>query len=154
MLVSLVYAPRFAVLFRKGEIPELQRTFRNASAVAVAVGGAIFIAYAVFGTWMIRVVAGSEYEAALTPMIALSLIHVLTLWAAGANTLLVMAGYERRVLTSSGWSASVNVVLSLILIPYIGIWGAVSATGASLFLWRYLMWHYYVQIVRSTHSSV
>jgi Na+-driven multidrug efflux pump len=51
-----------------------------------------------------------------------------------AIELLVTTGYQRHILAASGAALAVNIVLSLSLIPFLGLMGAAIATALAMAL--------------------
>ena len=149
LVAGAVYSPAFAALYREGRLAELRLAFSGAARMAMGVGLAAFVAVAAIALWGLELGLPPEFGAAKWPTLVLAAVHLGTLWAGGANTLLVMAGEERYVLRAVVIATAVKMVISFPAVIIFGVWGAVAATLVSLALWRFLIWKRYRRIIKA-----
>lgn len=135
-VVNAVVAPKFAELYRRGDIQALKRLNKMSAMVSFALGAVVTLGYFLIGEWVIQFAMGKGYGTAFMPLMILSTAHLLTLWAGTTNVLLTMLGHERDVLVAAVVSISINFVLNLVLVPQFGMIGAASATAIALAIWR------------------
>lgn len=149
LVAGAVYSPTFASLYKAGKLEELRGAFRSAARMATLVGLLAFVVVLVIAIWGIEIGLPEEFADAKWPTLVLAAVHLGTLWAGGANTVLVMAGEERYVMRTVGIATLVKMAISFPAVIIFGVWGAVAATIVSLALWRFLIWKRYHQIIIS-----
>lgn len=149
LVAGAVYSPTFASLYKAGRLAELRSAFRIAARMATGVGILAFLAVVAVAVWGLEIGLPSEFSAAKWPTLVLAAVHLGTLWAGGANTVLVMAGEERYVMRTVGIATLVKMAISVPAVIILGVWGAVAATVVSLALWRFLIWKRYHQLINA-----
>jgi len=138
--VNLVVAPRFAALYAKGDMRELQRLVTASARVILAMNVGITLGYILLGQLFLRLVFGPAYLGAYIPLLILLAGQAVNSAAGSVGMLLNMTQYERDTAKGLVLSAILNVVLNLLLIPLLGIVGAAIATAVSLIMWKVLLW--------------
>lgn len=138
MSVNAIAAPLFASLYADGNLQELQKMvsaiarwiFLPALLIAIAL---VYFAEPILGLF------GEEFIAAKWVMAAIALGQLVNVGSGSVGYLLMMTGHHNQCAFVMGWSALINLVLNLILIPWIGIEGAALATAFSMALWNIWM---------------
>lgn len=139
-VVNAVAAPRFAAMYRLGDIEGLRRLNKLAGLSATIFGLLVCLVFVGFGEVAIDFALGEGYRDALTPLVVLSLTHAFTLFAGSTNVLLSMTGQEKVVLRAALVSLAVGVSLNLALVPSFGVPGAVVSAATALVVWRLSLW--------------
>jgi O-antigen/teichoic acid export membrane protein len=138
MVVNAIAAPLFASLYASGNIQELQRMvsviarwiFWPALLIAIAI---VNFAESILGLF------GEEFIAAKWVLAAIALGQLVNVGSGSVGYLLMMTGHHNQCAFVMGWSAIINLILNLILIPVMGIEGAALATAFSMALWNIWM---------------
>jgi O-antigen/teichoic acid export membrane protein len=87
----------------------------------------------VVGPWLLKAF-GPKFEAGYSIMVVLGAGIIARGLSGQAIELLVTTGYQRHILAASGAALAVNIVLSLSLIPFLGLMGAAIATALAMAL--------------------
>lgn len=136
----MAIAPTFASLYVSGEREVLQRLVTRMSQLVLLGGIPIAIGMIFWGRWFLHLF-GAEFIHGQTALIILSLGQLVNIVAGPVASLLTMTGHERDVVMGIGFSVGANFLLSMILIPVLGINGAATAAAISLVLWNVvLLW--------------
>jgi O-antigen/teichoic acid export membrane protein len=138
--VNLVVAPRFAALYAKGDMTRLQHLVTASARVILTMNVGITLGYIFLGRFFLRLVFGPAYLRAYIPLLILLVGEVVNSAVGLVGMLLNMSRHERDTAKGLAISATLNVVLNLILVPLLGIIGAAIATAVSLATWNILLW--------------
>jgi O-antigen/teichoic acid export membrane protein len=149
---NAIVAPLIASYYARRDMEGLQETVQLA-----ALGGfglALFLGVMVIGTSGFLLGAfGEEFLQARSTLGILILGQLINVGAGPVMLLLTLTGHERETLHVQGWSAGVNVLLCLILIPLCGITGAAVTSVISISLWNF--WLGYLVVKRlGIHPSI
>jgi O-antigen/teichoic acid export membrane protein len=132
--VGQVAQPMFGGLLAAGEKARAKDVYQTATGWQVAITWPQYLAAALFGALLLRLIFGSAYVEG-APVVAILAISTMIGAAAGpVDMLLLMAGKSTWSLWNTGATLTVNVVLNLILIPSHGIVGAAVAWAISRLL--------------------
>lgn len=122
--------------------------FRHATAkfrkIAIFVSIFIFMPLAVFSRQIICLAVGCEYASASAPLSIMSVALILVMFNLPYSTGLVAACFERDVLKQTFASATLSLILNLVLMPKYGMIGAaVSFLLAELLalIWILVVYH-------------
>jgi O-antigen/teichoic acid export membrane protein len=126
-----VAAPRFAVLFDRGDLRGLQSLARQTSGIGLATGLPALIVLFVGGSWILSFF-GPEFPRAATALRILAVGQFVNVAVGSVRSLLVMTGHQRHLQRTMVTAGAVNILLNLILIPPLGINGAAIATAISV----------------------
>lgn len=137
-VVNAVIAPRFASLYARGDMTELQRVVtRSITAITLATlpAALVLIGFAplVLGVW------GAEFVEGTSSLVVLVVSQVIHALCGSVGTLMVMCGHEKEVGWVTTGTALLNVALNFVLIPAFGATGAATATTISLVLWNAIL---------------
>lgn len=133
--VNSIFAPKISEFHAQGRLSELQQTLRQISHLLfwpnlILVG--IVIAFGPF----ILSIYGAEFISAYTVLIVLALAQLANASAGSVGYILAMTGYARTNAIVFGAASVLNVILNLLLIPYLGINGAALATLITTAAWN------------------
>lgn len=138
--VNAIQAPHIAHLFAAGDMKRLQAMVTQSSRAVLAVAASAAFVIVVFGEPLIRLLFGSEYEAAYQPLLILAIGQTINSATGSVASLLNMTGHERDTTRIILVAAILNVTLNVLLTPTMGMTGAATATATTLVVWNVLMW--------------
>jgi O-antigen/teichoic acid export membrane protein len=139
IVMNLVMQPTISRLHVRGEEERLQRIITTAARTALGLSLLSALFFALFATPILRLVYGTEFEAAALSLMILCAAHVINTAAGPADQILNMTGHERDTAVCVSVSAVTNIILNALFIPLYDIEGAAVATGLSLAVWRILL---------------
>lgn len=131
MLVGLALQPLWAAYgeaLGRGDIEWVQITYRRASAFAFFVSSTIALLSAYFGPFILNIWVGEKVTATPALLYGFALWRIAEVIGASAAFLLNAAGYLRFQAIVTVLTASACVTLKLILLPTLGLPGAVWST--------------------------
>lgn len=132
--VALVLGPEISRMHTMGDSKSMEELTRIASLAVTLFAAAVTVLLAVFGSFLIVVVFGKEYEAAYTPMVILCIGQLALATLGIAVLILRMTGYEGALTKILAGGLALNVTSNLFLVPSLGMRGAAIATTCSLIL--------------------
>lgn len=128
-LVAILLAPRFSAAYVENSKGRLRHLYFLGQFLAVALGITICLVFVLVGSNMIFWIYGSNYIAAVPPLLLLSVAQVVFSTTAVTTMLLSMTAFEGKVMRALMVGVVGNVILNAILIPQYGTVGAASATS-------------------------
>ena len=126
-----IFAPIIAERRSAGDTAGLERLYRTVTRWAVALAVPPLVVCAVLPDTVLHIWPNGRSEAAL----ALQLTCVAQLVCTGVgsvNYLLIMAGHQRATLLNGIPAVALNLALSFLLIPSLGVTGAALANGVAM----------------------
>lgn len=129
--VNSIAAPKFAALYRKGDMEALGSTYRRSARLITvlatpALGACVLFPRQIMGLF------GPEFVAGGLVLVILAVGQYVNVATGSIRYLLMMCGHERTVRNIVAGASVVNVGLNLTLVPMYGVTGAAIATGFSL----------------------
>lgn len=129
--VNSIAGPKFAALFREGNLAGLERTARQSATLMALFAGPMLLAMLILpGT--ILGLFGQAYRDGSTALGILALGQFVNVITGSVGYVLMMSGHERTMRNIVGICAAVNLTLNVLLIPTWGVMGAAVATAAGL----------------------
>ena len=133
--VNAVIGPVVARLAGRGDRASLQRLMtRSARRAFVATLGIVAV-MVLFSREMLALF-GDAFGGAYPPFLLLSAGQLVNAASGSVGTLLIMSGRSGSAAVGFGLGAGTTVLLSLLLIPPAGAWGAAAATAAGVAAWN------------------
>ena len=138
--LNFIAAQKISLLKEQGEKKVLQKyvTLLSRLAVLTVIPAPLILYF--FGAPLIHFVFGSEFSAALAPMIILAMLQLISASFGMCNMMLVMHGYEKLIIRYTAICLIFNIVLCILLIPDYGIVGAAFSNLIATTLWNFLLW--------------
>jgi len=134
--INSMAAPKFSELFHAGKIDDLFQVARQSAKLIFWTTTPIIIGLVVFGKFFLDLVFGQEFAIAYPPLLLLTLGQFVNAISGSTGFFLNMTG-RQDVLRNIMFSAAfLNVALSLLFIPQIGIMGAALASMICLIFWN------------------
>jgi O-antigen/teichoic acid export membrane protein len=142
--VNTIMAPKVAELYAHGDIHLIRHVVRKFSFLITIASSPLFILLIVKGDFVMGLF-GQAFTDGGDVLAILAFGHAVTAVTGLAGFILMMAGYERDVWTSSLFGVAALIALSLALIPAQGMTGAAIASATALAVANavsaYLAWH-------------
>jgi O-antigen/teichoic acid export membrane protein len=141
LIVVLLYAanmplsPAVARLHARGDWQGLQHTTERMARASLLVSLPVAIAFMVFpGVYL--GLFGASFQTGATALVILALGQLLNAAAGPSGNVLIMTGQERTAARAGIAGLTVNLVLSVALVPSLGVTGGAIAFASSLVLWN------------------
>ncbi|MGD9633929.1 MAG: oligosaccharide flippase family protein, partial [Pirellulales bacterium] len=132
--VNMLVAPQFSSLHAKGRRSELRRHARFAAWVSTGFMLCVVLPLVVFGKQILRLF-GDEFVAGYPVLVVLLVGLAANAISGSADHLLNMTGHQRTSLKVLAAGLSVNLMLSVWLIPRYGIFGTALANAGAITFW-------------------
>jgi O-antigen/teichoic acid export membrane protein len=126
-----IFAPVISELWERGELNELEATFKTVTKWIFSLGLPVFLVFMLFPTVVLRIFGGGFPEASTTLRL-LSMGEMVNAAVGPIGFILSMTGRQKLNLVNSIVLAGLNIALNVIMIPKYGIAGAGLATAISL----------------------
>jgi O-antigen/teichoic acid export membrane protein len=138
--VNQVVAPRFAELWARNEHRKLQQLVTKSSQIILIFNLILTIIFILLGKSFFIIVFGDEFKSAYLPLLILLLGQMVNSATGSVGFLLNMTGNEVQTANNTGVAAIINIVISLALVPILGMIGAAIASASSMTIWNILHW--------------
>lgn len=144
--VNSIAAPKFAALFKQGDLNALRRTAQNSAKLMALVASLPLLVFLILPGWVMSVF-GPQFVAGKAALSILSLGQFVNVVTGSVGFVLIMSGHETVMRNITTFVAVINLVANLVLIPSMGLLGAAIATAITLGLqnllaaemvWRHL----------------
>lgn len=137
--VNMAMAPQVSRLYNAGDIKKLQRVITLSTRVVAVLSFPIAIFFIFFGDSLISFVFGDEYVLAAPALAVLCLGQLINTSSGSVALVLNMTGNERYTVISAAIALVINFLLSISLIPFIGVMGAAIGFSVSLSAWNIIL---------------
>ncbi len=131
--VNSISAPKFAALYKKGDMKALASTARVSAQIMAVAAAPILFVFLFFPYWVMNIF-GSEFSSGASVLSILAIGQYISVATGSVGFLLMMCGYERLMRNNIFICALVLVFLNIILIPSLGIQGAAIASATTVIL--------------------
>ncbi|GAB4347694.1 MAG: oligosaccharide flippase family protein [Candidatus Abyssubacteria bacterium] len=129
--VNSVAAPKFAALYRQGDMKALASTARNSARLMTLLAAPALLLFLLFPSWVMRIF-GADFSDGAAALAILAIGQFVNVATGSVGYLLIMSGHERLMRNILIVAASMCILLDLLLIPLWGSLGAAIATAVSL----------------------
>lgn len=134
--INSIAAPKFSELFHSGKTDELFYIAKKSAKLIFWTSSPILIGLIIFGKPVLSLAFGQDFKTAYPPLVLLVVGQFVNAISGSTGYFMNMTGNERIFKNIILTSAIINVLLSFILIPRMGIIGAAIAATISLVLWN------------------
>ncbi|WP_440995021.1 flippase [Arhodomonas sp. SL1] len=124
--------PHIARFYQRGDQERLQRLATTSSRAILLLALPPVSLFILCGEELLTLVFGDEYAVGAPALTILSLGQLLNVVVGQVGPLLNMTGHERDVMQGFTGAALINLVSNFVMIPFIGMAGAATATVISL----------------------
>ncbi len=135
IIVNMVAGPLIAKYYEQKDKTRLSSFLPRIARLNFVFSSIILLGLVFFGNFALGIF-GESFKAAYPVLLILGFAQWFNVSTGSVGLVLSMTGHERQALVIQAISASLNIILDLILIPAYGIIGAAIATAISLFLWN------------------
>lgn len=129
--VNTIAAPKFASLYKQGDMKALGSMARNSAKLMTLVASPIFLLFVLSPGWVMRLF-GSQFVEGAAVLIILALGQFVNVATGSVGCLLMMSGHERLMRNNVIGISILHLATCLLLIPWAGAIGAAIATAISL----------------------
>lgn len=140
--VSLAVGPQLARLHTRGDRNALQSLVRKNSRATIAFALPVTMFLMFFGAPTLGFLYGAEFVEGALGLAILGGGQLVSANAGAVGLLLLMTGHEKDAAKSMAIATVVNVIVSVILVPRLGVTGAAISVAVSLVIWSSSMWWY------------
>lgn len=126
--VNSIAAPKFASLYKQGDMKSLELTARNSARIIIILASPVFLLFILVPGYVLKLF-GSDFEQGATALVILSIGQFINVATGSVSYLLTMCGYEKLIRNYLIVFAIINLILSLLLIPKFGLLGAALVTA-------------------------
>jgi O-antigen/teichoic acid export membrane protein len=134
--VGAVMAPHFVAQLpavRRGDLALAQQLVRSTAMLTLWLCLAAWLCFLLAGPWLTGIF-GPHYAGATMPLMILVSGQVLAALFGPGTLVAILAGYSRLALVTLLFAMSVNALLNVLLVPWLGASGAALATAAGMVL--------------------
>ncbi len=135
--VGSISTPKFAELWYKKDFVSLEKVVKQSSKIIYFISIPLFIIIFVFSKEILSFF-GKEFEAGASLLIILLIGQLFSILAGNVGGLLNMTENQKILRNTAIISAFLNIILSFMLIPYLGATGAAISTAISISTWNIL----------------
>ena len=132
---NLPLAPAIARMHALHDLEGLQDVTERVARATLAVSAPIAAGFAIFPGIYLGIF-GAGFHTGVTALTILALAQVVNAAAGPAGNVLIMTGHERAAVVGVGAGLVSNLVLGLVLVPWLGVTGGAIASASSLVLWN------------------
>jgi O-antigen/teichoic acid export membrane protein len=132
---NMPLAPAVARLHARGDRRQLERTSERIAWAVLLVSAPICAVLAIFPSVVLGFF-GSGFQAGSTALTIVALGQLVNAASGPSANVLVMTGHQIAAARAVGAGALANLVLSILLVPPLGVTGAAIAFASSLALWN------------------
>jgi O-antigen/teichoic acid export membrane protein len=129
--LNTIFSPMIASLYQEGEMKRLEELFRVSTKWGIYFSIPVFLVICFAPYETMTVVFGSEYSVGALPLVILTVGTLVNVGTGPVGRMLVMTGHQKRWLIISSVVVMMNVALSLLLIPRLGLMGAALASASA-----------------------
>jgi O-antigen/teichoic acid export membrane protein len=134
--VNTILAPMIAESYAAEDHATMAKLVHHAARLTFVVTAAVGIGIAVAGYWVLGLFGKGFAEAAFVPLLIILGGQCISAAAGPVGFLMTMTRYERQASWFMALAATLNIVLSVALIPLFGLIGAAIASAAGIVAWN------------------
>jgi O-antigen/teichoic acid export membrane protein len=131
MAVNSISAPKFAALYKQGDLVTLGLIAQKSAKVMALVASPVLAIFVLFPTKVMGVF-GSQFTSGATVLSILAVGQFVNVVTGSVGWILIMCGHERLMRNNIAFCAGLSVALNLLLVPRLGVIGAAIATATAL----------------------
>lgn len=129
---NLIFTPMIADLYHDDEIERLEELYKVSTKWGLYVSLPIYTVLLFAPQDFMVALFGSGYASGAVPMLVLATAQLINTGTGAVGLMLMMTGHERQWFLISAAMFVVNVILSFLLIPRLGITGAALGSGIAI----------------------
>jgi O-antigen/teichoic acid export membrane protein len=135
---NLPLAPVIARLYAKDDRIGLQHAVERVAQATLLASAPIALALALFPRFYLGLF-GASFKTGATALTVLAGAQLVNSVCGPTGNALIMTGHERDAAAGIGVGLFANVLLSVLLVPPLGITGGAIASGSSLVMWNVIL---------------
>jgi O-antigen/teichoic acid export membrane protein len=130
--INTIVVPIFSDLYLNKDIFTLQEIYRISTKWGIYLGVPILIVFTLSPTDTLTLIYGDSYRFGAPILLILLVGQAVNLITGSVSPLMIMTGNQKLLFKLSGIVLALDIVLSFILIPKYGLFGAAASTSISL----------------------
>lgn len=134
--INSIVAPMISGFMADQNIPGLRKIIHQIGLINLVMSLPIFLIFAVFPEWILDTAGNGDMSDGVTVFVILAIGQVVNALCGPVMYTLNMSGHEKVSQRIMLWTATLNLVANLVLIPMYGILGAAIATTVSMMIWN------------------
>ncbi|WP_257229807.1 oligosaccharide flippase family protein [Acinetobacter sp. YH12041] len=139
-ILRSILAPKFSVLWQKGDLQQLQRITIFSSRISCTIALLISFIFYFYGKFFLSYFFGENYLLAYEPLLILCFGQIINAACGSTGILLNMCGKEKESIKGLLVGLSVNIISGFILIPIYGVSGAAIGAALGAITWNLCLW--------------
>jgi O-antigen/teichoic acid export membrane protein len=132
-IVSSVYAPHFANLFKEKKMKELDILLKKSTVYMLFIATPVFLIIVFFPSFIISIF-DPHYKGSFVPIIVLAIAQLVNVATGPVLFLMNMIGKQKELMVIIFYTSFISIILGLILIPKYSYIGAAFATAIGLII--------------------
>jgi O-antigen/teichoic acid export membrane protein len=136
LAINSMAAPRFSELFQRNELEELFYVAKKSTRLIFWTTAPILFGLIVLGGPVLSFVFGKGFTMAYPSLVFLSIGQFVNSISGSTGTFMNMTGHEKNLQNILLGAATINILMSLLLIPSMGMIGAALAGMTSMTFWN------------------
>lgn len=136
--INMTAAPLLSESYAKGKHDQLQQVCTTSGRAGFSFAAVVFIGFVVAGRPLLGLF-GTEFTAAYPALLLLSAGQLFGAYCGQTGTMATMTGYHRVLTRVLVIATALNVMLSVLLIPLLGMTGAAAASCCAAVTWNAIM---------------
>lgn len=134
--INAMIAPKFSELYHSGKIKKLLRLARKSTKLIFWTSTPILLVLTFFGKFILKTLFGEPFVVGYSAMLFLVIGQFVNAISGSTGIFMNMTGNEKKFRNIIAISSVINVVLSVVLIPRFGMYGAAFAAMISMIFWN------------------
>jgi O-antigen/teichoic acid export membrane protein len=127
IVMNSIYAPKYAVLWSKGDTTGLNENARSSSTFMMVLAIPALLVCLIYPQQLL-LIFGEDYQQADSLLMILAFAQFINVFTGSNGYILMMTGHEREFRNIILFSAIITIISSFLLIPAYGVVGAAFAT--------------------------
>jgi O-antigen/teichoic acid export membrane protein len=134
--INSMAAPKFSELFHMGKINELFHVAKKSTKLIFWTTGPILVGLIILGRPILSILFGEDFALAYPSLVLLSIGQFFNSISGSTGFFMNMTGHEKNLRNIILGAAVINIIMSLMLIPHLGMIGAAVAGMTSMTFWN------------------
>jgi O-antigen/teichoic acid export membrane protein len=138
LAANMPLAPAIARMYARGDRRGLEHTTERIAKATFIVSAPVAAFFVIFPELYLSLF-GASFRAGATALVVLAVGQLVNAASGPAGNILIMTGHERAAVRGMGAGMLANIVLSVVLVPRLGVTGGGIAFASSLLLWNTIL---------------
>ncbi len=136
--VNTAIAPTVSRLYVSGDMMRLQRLITRSTRLMLLFSLPVALVFIIFGKWFL-LIFGQEFTEGASALAIMSAGQIFNVSMGSVGLLLIMTGHERYAVMGTLIAVLLKIILSIILVPILGVDGSALARSSGIVTWNTLL---------------